>query len=276
MKRIMISLIIVVALAAIVVLVLSIYHIGSAEAEYQQGEEIYAQAESAFITPVTTEQMLVSESSELDLPEPSESEFQAEAQLSEITPPFVVDFSAIQAVNPDVVAWIYCEGTQVSYPVLRGKTNSDYLKRTYDGTYNSAGSIFMDYRNDPGFQDRNTVLYGHNMLNGSMFHCLNDFVSQEYFDEHSTWYIITPNKTYKLQIFASLITSYADELKLFQAISYDSENWFDKYDDIMLDAEAKNEDVIVAEQDCLVMLSTCNYSFENARCVVIGKLISSE
>lgn len=272
----MISLIIVVALAAIVVLVLSIYHIGSAEAEYQQGEEIYAQAESAFITPVTTEQMTVSESSELDLPEPSESEFQAEEQLSEITPPFVVDFGAIQEVNPDVVAWIYCEGTQVSYPVLRGKTNSDYLKRTYDGTYNSAGSIFMDYRNDPEFRDRNTVLYGHNMLNGSMFHCLNDFVSQEYFDKHSTWYIITPNKTYKLQIFASLITSYADELKLFQAISYDSENWFDKYDDIMFDAEAKDEGVFVAEQDCLVMLSTCNYSFENARCVVIGKLISSE
>ena len=106
-----------------------------------------------------------------------------------------------------------------------------------------------------------------------MFHGLNDFLSQEYFDEHTEWYVITEDVTYKFCPIAALITSYSDDLKLYQAISYDDENWADKMDDILSDARAKNSSIEVNAEDQLLMLSTCNYSFENARCVLLGKLI---
>lgn len=80
-----------------------------------------------------------------------------------------VDFETLQEVNKDVIAWIYIEDADISFPVLQGKTNKQYLFQSYKKEYLTAGSIFIDYRCGRNFEDKNTVIYGHNMHNGSMF-----------------------------------------------------------------------------------------------------------
>ena len=85
------------------------------------------------------------------------------------TCPIEIDFASLQAENPDVVGWIYSPDTVINYPVMKGETNDTYLHTMLNGQYNSSGSIFMDYRNNPDLSDYVTILYGHHMKNGSMF-----------------------------------------------------------------------------------------------------------
>ena len=83
-----------------------------------------------------------------------------------------IDFEALISDNQEVVGWIYAPNTDVNYPVLQTKDNRKYLHKGLDGKYLRSGSIFMDYRNDELLSDRNYILYGHSMRNGSMFGAL--------------------------------------------------------------------------------------------------------
>ena len=80
-----------------------------------------------------------------------------------------VDFAALREINPDIVAWIYIEGTKVNYPIVQGEDNSYYLKHLFSGEWNGSGCIFLDFRNDASFADRHSIIYGHHMKNGTMF-----------------------------------------------------------------------------------------------------------
>ena len=181
----------------------------------------------------------------------------------------VVDFEALQKINKDVVGWIYIEGTTVNYPILQGEDNDYYLRRLIDGTYNNAGSIFMDYRNNADFSDEHTVLYGHHMNNGSMFSDILNYKKQEYFDEHPLCLILTPNGNYALELFTGYVAGTKDAAwKLVFPESGDFENW-------LSDAAAKScfeSRVIPTPEDKIVTLSTCSYEFNNARFVVAGVL----
>ena len=84
-------------------------------------------------------------------------------------PMLLVDFDELAAVNGDVAAWIDFPGQPISYPVVQGDDNSRYLRLSFKGSSSSSGAIFLDYRNDGLMKDGNTIIYGHNMRNGSMF-----------------------------------------------------------------------------------------------------------
>lgn len=75
-----------------------------------------------------------------------------------IIAPIMVDFEGLRAINPEVVGWIYCEGTGINYPVMQGENNDYYLTHSYDGAYNVSGSIFVEAENRAGFADRNTII----------------------------------------------------------------------------------------------------------------------
>ena len=96
------------------------------------------------------------------------------------TCPIEIDFANLQAENPDVVGWIYSPDTVINYPVMKGETNDTYLHTMLNGQYNSSGSIFMDYRNNPDLSNYVTILYGHHMKNGSMFASLHKYSDQTY------------------------------------------------------------------------------------------------
>ena len=93
-----------------------------------------------------------------------------------LTAPISVDFASLREINDDVIGWIYVEAIpDINYPVVQGTDNSEYLHSTYKGTYNFAGTIFIDCENSRDFGDCNTIVYGHNMKNGSMFGSLKKF-----------------------------------------------------------------------------------------------------
>lgn len=82
---------------------------------------------------------------------------------------FGINFEQLLAYNPDVVGWIRVPGTSVNYSLLQGETNQTYLRHSIDRSYNDFGWPFMDSKNTPDFTDKNTVLYGHNIVSGLMF-----------------------------------------------------------------------------------------------------------
>lgn len=97
--------------------------------------------------------------------------------------------------NKDVKAWIQIPDTNVNYPVLQGETNDTYIHSDIDGNYLNAGSIFVASENQNPFQDINTVIYGHNMKNGSMFNNIKSYTEQDFADEHPYVYIYLPDGT---------------------------------------------------------------------------------
>lgn len=92
-----------------------------------------------------------------------------------------INFDILKSKNKDIVAWIYSEGTQINYPIVQSKDNDYYLRRLLDGTYNQGGTIFMDYRNNKNFEDYNTIIYGHNMKNNTMFGTLINYKKSRIF-----------------------------------------------------------------------------------------------
>lgn len=126
-----------------------------------------------------------------------------------LQPPIEVDFEILQKINPDIVGWIYVEALEnISYPIVKGEDNEKYLHTTYEGTYNFAGTIFIDESNSGDLQDCNTLVYGHNMKNGSMFGKLKKFVSDpETYEKSRYFWILTPNAKYRYEIIAAYTTA---------------------------------------------------------------------
>ena len=116
-----------------------------------------------------------------------------------------VDFAALKEINPDIVAWVYIEGTEINYPVVQGTDNQYYLKHLFNGKWNSSGCIFLDRRNEPDFSDRHSIIYGHHMKNGTMFSGLTQYKKQEFYQAHPTILLITPEQNIRVEIFAGYV-----------------------------------------------------------------------
>jgi len=181
-----------------------------------------------------------------------------------------VDFESLLKVNQDVKAWIYSEGTVINYPVVQGPDNDYYLYRMFNGEYNGAGSIFIDYRNDDPFHEFNTVLHGHRMKDGSMFKSLIEYRDMDYYNQHKVMQLTTPEKKYDLEIFA-VVTIGADS-DLYQFEFFDEEAK-ETYLGRIKEINEIETDVEVTTEDHIVMMSTCTYEFDDARLCVYGKLV---
>ena len=100
-----------------------------------------------------------------------------------------VNMDELRTVNPEVIGWIWIPGTSISHPLLQTTDNAYYLKHAWDGTKNSCGAVFIDFRSSP--DDWNAVIYGHNMRNGSMFAEIRRYQNREFMQEHPLMYNIT-------------------------------------------------------------------------------------
>ena len=114
-----------------------------------------------------------------------------------------IDLAALRAENPDVVGWIAIPGTQLSYPLMHGKDNEYYLNHTWKKAKSAVGSIYLDYRNDPGMGDFNSIIYGHRMSDGSMFNCLRHYREADYWAKHPAIYIVTNEGILRYEVFAA-------------------------------------------------------------------------
>lgn len=191
-----------------------------------------------------------------------------EALLDEEAP-IEVDFDVLLENSADIVGWLYCEDTPINLPVVQGTDNSFYLNRMYDGTGNGSGTLFIDYRSPRDFSGSNTVVYGHNMKNKSMFGTLANYKRQEYYDAHPVLWLLTPERNYKLELVAGLVTPddanvYAYDLTRREAYTMVQSALVDS----TFTAQAQP-----APTDRYLTLSTCSYEFTNARYVLIARLL---
>ena len=183
--------------------------------------------------------------------------------------PITVDFDKLLEQNPDVRGWVYCEGTNISYPILQGQDNQYYVHRLIDGSEAVAGSIFMDYRNSPNFSDLSTVIYGHHMRDGSMFGELTSFASQSYYDAHPTFWILTQEADYRVDVLAGFVTpSDSDSYNM-----YGNSGEFHTKKKKCVQQSDFVSNVRLSTVTRTVTLSTCSSEYEDARYVVIGSLV---
>lgn len=113
-----------------------------------------------------------------------------------------VDLETLRQTNPDVLGWIYVPNSVISYPLMRSHDNEDYLYKTWDGTPNVAGSIFLEQYNRPDFTNFHTLIYGHNMADGSMFGELLKYCYQDVVDGYPYVYIALDDVVLRYEIFA--------------------------------------------------------------------------
>ena len=179
-----------------------------------------------------------------------------------------IDFTQLLSVNSDIVGWLRIRALDISYPVVQGKDNDYYLHRTFEKTDNFAGCLFVNSYNMGDFTDQNTIIYGHNMKNGSMFASLEKYKKQAYYEEHPVLYLLTPEKAYRLVVFAGFVTASDSDVYTLQFGDAGRQDWIDR-------AKRQSDfqtDVQVREDEPVVTLSTCDYTYEDARYVVLGVL----
>ncbi len=186
--------------------------------------------------------------------------------------PLTVDFDALSEINSDIIAWIYVKDTKINYPIVQGKNNDYYLRRMTNKKWNVGGSIFADFRIDPSLGDLNSIIYGHNMQNGTMFGSLVKYKKQTYYDEHPTAWILTPEMAYRVDFIAGFVTKTdADTYKLF-----DDPAALEAYLETLKGKSTFESDVDITDVERIVTLSTCSYEYKNARYVLVGSLIPIE
>lgn len=238
------------------------YQIYSIKHAYKVGEETYASIAKQYVVPYKPP---ISDLPDKDEPDSSEAE---EPQAE--TPPITVDFAALWELNPDIVGWIYCEDTPISYPVLQSSNNSYYLRRLPNGKYNVNGSIFMDYRNSAALTDENTLLYGHSLLdNNEMFTSLADYMTQSYYDEHPVLYYLTPETCYRVELFSGYETNDSADA---YTVAFRDTSEFAAFLEEIAAASAFQSDVTPTAQDRVLTLSTCTNETSDGRYVVHGIL----
>ncbi len=184
--------------------------------------------------------------------------------------PIDVNFEALKAMNANVVGWLYCPGTQINYPVVQSTDNSYYLTHLYDNQSNSSGTIFMDARNSPDLSNINTIIYGHNMKNGSMFASLQNYDGVWYYDAHPVMYYITNEHDYQIDVFAGFETTCdSDAFTIF----FPNEQAYSSYLSTMRGRSTVNTAWMpITTNDNIITFATCSYGFSGARYVVQGKV----
>ena len=175
--------------------------------------------------------------------------------VDEKTGKYEVDFNALKAVNEDIVAWLKIEGLEISFPVVKTTNNSYYLDHSIDKTYNTAGWIFMDYKNKLDGTDKNIVIYGHNRRNGSMFGKLKKILEEEWYTnkENTNLQLITEDENVKYEVF-SVYTVEDEDLYITTEFTSSS---YQNFLNIIKSRSIYNFGIDVTTDDQIITLSTC-------------------
>ena len=203
--------------------------------------------------------------------EPGAEEETGREDSSAVLP--VVDFEALRENGPDIIGWLSLPDTAINYPVTQTDNNEYYLHHLYDGTYNKVGCLFADYENQADFSDRNTIIYGHNMRDGSMFAALNEYGGQGYYDGHPQMYLVTPDGGYVMEVFSAFEAKPAESGSDTSPwrLSWKDDGAYTTWLSEMAGRSVIETDVTVTSSDKVLTLSTCTPGGKS-RFIVIGKL----
>ena len=176
-----------------------------------------------------------------------------------------VDLAALRETNPDVLGWIYVPNSVISYPLMRSHDNEDYLYHTWDGTPNVAGSIFLEQYNRPDFTNFHTLIYGHNMADGSMFGELLKYCYQDVVDNYPHVYIALDDVVLRYEIFSVYTADInSDTYRLYFADDAAKESaiaFYKQQSEVV-------SDVTPTAEDHILTLSTCAGARQDVRWVL--------
>lgn len=175
---------------------------------------------------------------------------------------------SLRELNENIVGWIAIDNTNIDYPILYASDNSKYLDLDYHDEYSSAGSIFLDYRNN-SFLDDYSIIYGHHMSSGRMFSDIIKFDNIDYFNTHKTGKLYTENGIYNLEIYSYAIVNAFDDA-IYNLTFYKNNNNSLVVDQIKKNAVFKRE--LDFGDSKILLLSTCNAEIKNNREVLLAKL----
>lgn len=177
-----------------------------------------------------------------------------------------INFSYLKKVNSDIVGWIYIPHTAVDYPILHGSYDGEYLHHNYMKRYSFAGSIFEESVNRTDFSDPNTIIYGHNMKNGSMFAGIRRYTRQQFMDSHPFVYVYLPDGSLNIySVFSSSVIRTDSPM-------YQTDIDYGTYIKKIRAIEKTKESIDEKTKSPLLMLSTCSAANSIYRTVVYGRL----
>lgn len=179
-----------------------------------------------------------------------------------------IDFDYLNSINTDTIGWIQVDGTNIDYPFLQYNDNTYYLKHSFDKSYNNAGWIFMDYRNN-SFLDKNTIIYGHGRYDLTMFGSLKNILTDEWFNNSNHMIkIITKTNTSIWQVFSVYrIPTTSDYLQ----INFDDNDEFINFSKTLINRSYFDFNTSINTNDKILTLSTCYNKYK--RIVLHAKLI---
>lgn len=160
-----------------------------------------------------------------------------------------IDWDNLKSINQDIVGWIQIEDTKINYPILKDN-NLFYLKHSYDKKYNGNGSIFTTNTNP--FVDAETIIYGHNMKNGSMFSLLGKYLNEEFLYAHQHFKIYTPDGNYEATVFSVYSIAFETESNNIKQLGFEERI---KYYQKASKCKVSNVEIT----DKIIKLSTCSY-----------------
>ncbi len=179
-----------------------------------------------------------------------------------------IDFEELNAINEDIIGWIRIGALDLSYPVAQAADNDYYLHRTFERVDNFAGCIFLNCDNTRYFTDQNSIIYGHNMKNGSMFGTLKKFEEQETYNKCPYFWIFTPEFIYQYRIFScSVVYKIGDPYRT----RFTTEEFQNFIDNCVSNSYLEAAGVEVTTEDRIVTLSTCTGD-DSTRLILQGKL----
>ena len=174
----------------------------------------------------------------------------------------------LQAEYPDAVGWITVPGTDVDYPFVQFQDNSYYLRRGIDGKYLYAGVPFLDYRCAADLSGGNSIIYGHNLRNGTMFGTLTRFKDRSFFDEHRYFYVFLAHDTIQAEIIACIVMTPDQVPYIYEP--YPDDEFASR---CVADARCSLSGFTSSGSDRFITLSTCDYEKNNSRVILIGRIV---
>lgn len=183
-----------------------------------------------------------------------------------------IDWDYLKSINENIVGWIEIEGTNINYPILKDNESLYYLKHSYNKKYNSNGSIFT-LENNP-FKLEETLIYGHNMRNQSMFSQLGNYLDKDFLYSHKNIKIYTPNQNYTGEVFSCYSIGIENENNNIKSLDFNKR--IEYYKNI-----SKHRIETTDEINKIIKLSTCSYINArthptNQRYYIIANLIPTE
>lgn len=183
---------------------------------------------------------------------------------------FQVNFDELAAINPDTIGWIrfYPQPEIINYPLVQAADNDKYLHKTFSANENTLGAIFLNAENAPDFSDRNSIIYGHRMKDGSMFRHLEDYKDQSFWQDNQYFYIYTVDGREIVYHIYSVGT--VEDTSDTYLTSFSSDENYQAFLDMTKQKSDYDTGVEVSKADTVVTLSTCTKASDNHRFVVRG------